>query len=74
MVQPVLVRHSVVYLSQNMPLSQMLCVYMAFLRIFFVSLGCAGFNYEPFCLQEIAKNLARLSIDALARLGGYLSM
>ena len=24
--------------------------------------------------QEIANNLARLSVDALARLGGYLSM
>ena len=25
-----------------------------------------------FVLQEIANNLARLSVDALARLGGYL--
>ena len=38
-----------------------------------MSQGCAGFYFESFCLQEIANNLARLSIDALARLGGYLS-
>ena len=30
-------------------------------------------HFHFFCLQETLNSLARLSIDALARLGGYLS-
>lgn len=59
----------------NMSISQMLCVYRwpCSQGFFFVLLGCTVFDFDAFCLQEIANNLARLSIDALARLGGYLS-
>ena len=38
-----------------------------------IFLDCTVFHFDIFCLQEIANNLARLSVDALARLGGYLS-